>query len=160
MIVYLSKSNRANPMRVMVVREFIKRNLSTAELREYNGGAYDRKMVEEADLLLMITEQDPAPIEHFNEIAWDFFFTQEDCPDIMQVEVGRGLYSEAKTVLNKEAEFGTGKALCCMFSSETDFTLHEILNAEITNGDNYIRYGNISFLAEEFLTLHEFIPKG
>jgi hypothetical protein len=54
LIVYLAKSNRADPDRVSRVRKFL-RKIDNVTVAEYIGGIYSRQMVKTADVLVVVT---------------------------------------------------------------------------------------------------------
>lgn len=135
--IYLSKSNRCNPMFVMSARKFIQESFPGVELLEFTGGSYNRNVILSADLCFVVSDAMPI-VDHDKEI--------------MIIDVGRGIYTEVREFLDKTE--GTDLRLFyCDFSKNTDpydisFTLHPILAAKITDIDNYIRYGKIKAMLE------------
>ena len=129
MIIYLSKSNRCNPNHVMAVREELKSLFPDSEIREFTGGSYNRNHILESDLCFMVAESDPEADEEYGKL---------------EINVGRGLYTEARLMLDKSLETGKHHLYYCFFRSNGEFTTHLVTNCKITNIDNYIRYGRIA----------------
>jgi hypothetical protein len=123
MKIYLSKSNRCNPNHVMMVRQELKDVFPNDQVVEFEGGSYDRRILEGADKIVMVAEARPKIIEQDR---------------IIKVDIGRGLYTEAELGLAK----GPKKTYYCLIDAEIDsFTLHEVQRTVLTDIDKWTRYG-------------------
>lgn len=129
MKVYLSKSNRCNPNHVMLVRQAIKdhyNDIDNFELLEFTGGTYTPEKLLSADLVFVVTEQDPI-----------------ESDDVMLVVVGRGIYSEVRQFLDEKMHDTQHGIFYCNFVDDEVFNLHQILGAKITNMDSWVNYAKM-----------------
>lgn len=131
MIIYLSKSNRCNPNHVMAVREFLHDSFPNDEIREFTGGSYNRNFLLESDCSFTVTEGQAI---------------KDDENERFISDIGRGIYTEVKEMLDKSMESEKHSVFYCHFPSldETEFTIHPVIGARITNLDNWTKYGKLS----------------